>query len=152
MDCTGRYSTVPYSKCTTVLLQYYRSTVHYSTTEPIQYSNKYFRQNCDHDTTKALRTLQKRPEFLPRSFSTMGASWLFLASNYDGQVFREVRRHDTRKRSKLASSILQIETTDSWFWMTQLDGEGQLHLKPKTKCEAVCRDMETNLEPGVVGK
>jgi len=101
---------------------------------------KWFAQwdNCDKRAAKALRTLYRRPYFLPAMVDTSDSNWVLVSANYTGNVYK------------------MLPMVSDMVWMAQVRGSSTVRLTPREPCgldsgaPPACRELAETLHEGEI--
>ncbi|XP_037092102.1 uncharacterized protein LOC119112158 [Pollicipes pollicipes] len=89
-------------------------------------------ENCDKMVAKALRTMYRRPYFLPTTVDTTESNWVLVSSNYTGSVYK------------------MLPVVNDLVWMAQVQGTSLVRLAARDPCTTVCPEIVDTLRPGEI--
>ncbi|XP_043217827.1 uncharacterized protein LOC122379584 [Amphibalanus amphitrite] len=89
-------------------------------------------ENCDKMAAKVLRTLYRRPYFLPAMVDTTDSNWVLVSSNYTGNVYK------------------MLPVVNDMVWMAQLQGTTGVRLTPRSPCTSLCPEIVDTLHEGEI--
>ncbi|XP_076464906.1 uncharacterized protein LOC143296733 [Babylonia areolata] len=87
-------------------------------------------ENCEGRAGKMLRTVFRRPDFLPPALQMTSSSWLFLSHHYSASIFK------------------QVDVRQPLLMLVQVSGRTELKLQAWRPCYDLCPVLHLTLHAG----